>query len=300
MESPPTPVPASRAVTFFKRLTSTLFLWAVVLWALFSSWRDGADWVLLVLILVLVGKGLWEFYALVRAAQCPHYPVLGTSLGVMLVAVVFFLSSGRVKSTGAVSDWEAAMLGLMAVGICTRRFFSRGNESTLRSIAATLLGMVYVAFLFNFVLKVFFDPRIQGAWFVLFFVLVTKFSDAGAYAVGSLIGRHHMIPRISPGKTWEGTAGGIVVATGLGLALILVSGGRLDPLGWGHAVILGMLLSTAAVVGDLVESLLKREAGIKDSGRWFPGIGGVLDLLDSLLFNAPLMYLYLRVILPTH
>jgi phosphatidate cytidylyltransferase len=134
---------------------------------------------------------------------------------------------------------------------------------------------------------------------VLYFILVTKFSDLGAYCVGSLIGKHKMIPRISPGKTWEGFGGAIVVSTLVSLVFAHLAGPRLYGMNWMHAVILGVLLSTAAVVGDLIESIFKREAKVKDSGHWFPGIGGILDLMDSLLFNAPLMYLYLRHIL-TH
>ena len=121
----------------------------------------------------------------------------------------------------------------------------------------------------------------------------------GAYAVGSLIGRHKMIPRISPGKTWEGFAGAVVVSTGASMVFAHLFGAHMFGMNTLHATILGILLSVTAVIGDLIESLFKREAGVKDSGHLFPGIGGILDLLDSLLFNAPIMYLYLRHIL-TH
>ncbi|MFM7101704.1 MAG: phosphatidate cytidylyltransferase, partial [Verrucomicrobiota bacterium] len=136
-------------------------------------------------------------------------------------------------------------------------------------------------------------------YYVLYFILVTKFSDLGAYCTGSLIGRHKMIPRLSPGKTWEGFGGAIVISTGASVLFAHLAGPHLKGMTLPHALILGVLLSVAAVVGDLIESLFKREAGVKDSGKLFPGIGGILDLLDSLLFNAPLMYLYLRHVL-TH
>jgi phosphatidate cytidylyltransferase len=106
-----------------------------------------------------------------------------------------------------------------------------------------------------------------------------------------------MIPRISPGKTWEGFAGALLVSTTASVLFAHFAGARLKGMTPAHAVILGLILGLAAVVGDLIESLFKREAGLKDSGRLFPGIGGILDLLDSLLFNAPLMYLYLRHVL---
>jgi phosphatidate cytidylyltransferase len=140
----------------------------------------------------------------------------------------------------------------------------------------------------------------DGHFYVLYFVLITKFSDVGAYSVGSLIGKHKMIPRISPGKTWEGFGGAIVVSTIASLLFVHFAGSKMPAMNWGHAVVLGVVLSATAVVGDLIESLFKREAGVKDSGRIFPGIGGILDLLDSLLFNAPIMYLYLRHVLKTY
>ena len=106
-----------------------------------------------------------------------------------------------------------------------------------------------------------------------------------------------MIPRISPGKTWEGFGGAIAVSTLASLVFVYFLGDKLAGMNWRHATLLGIILGVSAVVGDLIESLFKREAGVKDSGRFFPGIGGILDLLDSLLFNAPIMYLYLRHVL---
>jgi phosphatidate cytidylyltransferase len=169
------------------------------------------------------------------------------------------------------------------------------------AISTTLFGLMYVPWLLNFVQKINYFPRIgdNGHWYVLYFILVTKFSDLGAYVTGSLIGKHKMIPRISPGKTWEGFGGAIVITTGVSLAFVHFAGDRLPGMNLIHAAILGVVLSISAVIGDLIESLFKRESGVKDSGSFFPGIGGILDLLDSILFNAPLMYLYLRHVL-TH
>jgi phosphatidate cytidylyltransferase len=160
---------------------------------------------------------------------------------------------------------------------------------------------MYVPWLLNFIQKINFFPDIghNGKFYVLYFILVTKFSDTGAYAVGSLIGKHKMIPRISPGKTWEGFGGAIVVSTLASLLFAHFLRHKMPGMNVLHAIILGVVLGSCAVVGDLIESLFKREAGVKDSGKFFPGIGGILDLLDSLLFNAPIMYLYLRHVL-TH
>ncbi len=201
-----------------------------------------------------------------------------------------------------VNDFETSFLILFVLGLCVRQFVSRSNTAGILAISTTLFGLMYVPWLLNFIQKINYFPDVRGVdvhgnLFVLYFILVTKFSDVGAYCVGSLIGRHKMIPRISPGKTWEGFAGAIVVSTGVSVLFAHLAGDKLYGMNLMHAVILGIILSSGAVVGDLIESIFKREAGVKDSGRLFPGIGGILDLLDSLLFNAPLMYLYLRHVL---
>ena len=201
------------------------------------------------------------------------------------------------------NDFETIFLILFVLGLCIRQFMAKDNPHGIVAMATTLLGLMYVPWLLNFIQKIeFFRFPVgasadTGTFYVLYFILVTKFSDVGAYCTGSLIGKHKMIPRISPGKTWEGFGGAIAVATGTSVLFASCAGDRLHGMTIVHAVILGIILSTTAVVGDLIESIFKREAGVKDSGRFFPGIGGVLDLLDSLLFNAPIMYLYLRHIL---
>jgi phosphatidate cytidylyltransferase len=133
---------------------------------------------------------------------------------------------------------------------------------------------------------------------LLFFILATKCSDIGAYSLGSLIGRHKMIPSVSPAKTWEGFVGAILLSTAAAMVMAHYWGDtRLGGMTLTHAAALGPVLAVGAVFGDLVESVFKRDSGVKDSGAFFPGIGGILDLLDSLLFNAPLMFLYLRLVL---
>jgi len=299
---PATPPPVSKAKVFARRLSSTALLWGVVLGALFSGIRFVEDYVVLLLMTVLAGLGLGEFYSLVEKEGMVCFKRWGVLGGVLLMAGTFFHLTGRLGISGTparVNDFEVGFLILFVLGLCLLQFLSKSNTKGILAISTTLFGLMYVPWLLNFVQKIHFFPGIDGNGkiYVLYFILVTKFSDSGAYAVGSLIGRHKMIPRISPGKTWEGFGGAIVVSTGASVLFAHLAGPRLAGMTPGHAIVLGILLSVSAVVGDLIESIFKREAGVKDSGKFFPGIGGVLDLLDSLLFNAPLMYLYLRHVL---
>ena len=214
----------------------------------------------------------------------------------------FLNLTGRLGTSGSpsrVNDFETSFLILFVLGLCLRQFFSKSNTAGILAISTTLFGLMYVPWLLNFIQKINFFPGVDGHYYLLYFVLITKFSDTGAYTVGSLFGKHKMIPRISPGKTWEGFAGAIIVSMLASVIFVHFAGRKMPGMNLVHAIILGAILAVAAVVGDLIESLFKREAGVKDSGKFFPGIGGILDLLDSLLFNAPIMYLYLRHVLTT-
>jgi phosphatidate cytidylyltransferase len=133
----------------------------------------------------------------------------------------------------------------------------------------------------------------NGALLVSFLIVVTKMGDVGAYFIGSSIGRHNLIPRISPHKTVEGTIGGLLSSVGAAAACKAF----LPHLAYWHLVTLGALLGILAQVGDLAESLLKRDCSVKDSGSSLSGFGGMLDLIDSLLFTAPILYFYLEVLM---
>ena len=303
--APSTPSPPSKAKVFIRRLASTVTLWTIVLLALFSSNRIVSDYVFMLLILFLAVTGLIEFYGLVEKRNLVCFKRWGILGGILLMVGTFLNLTGKIGTPSniggpaRVNDFEISFLILFVLGLCILQFFSKSNTAGILAISTTLFGLMYVPWLLNFIQKINFFPGVDGHYYLLYFMLITKFSDTGAYTVGSLIGKHKMIPRISPGKTWEGFAGAIVVSTLASLIFTHFLGHKMHGTNWKHAIILGVILSVSAVVGDLIASLFKREAGVKDSGQFFPGIGGILDLLDSLLFNAPLMYMYLRHIL-TH
>jgi len=290
----------SKAKIFFRRLTTTVVLWTVIISALFCNNRLISDGVFILIITVVAGAGLMEFYGLAEKRGLACFKWCGLAGGILLIIGTFFNVTGHIGTYGTparVNDFETSFLILFVLGLCVRQLFSKKNAAGITAIATTLFGLMYVPWLLNFIQKINYFPHIEGKFFLLYFVLVTKFSDTGAYAVGSLIGRHKMIPRVSPGKTWEGFGGAIFLSTVSSLLFVQIFGAHMFGMNSMHALILGVVLSSTAVIGDLIESLFKREAGLKDSGHFFPGIGGILDLLDSLLFNAPIMYIYLRHIL---
>jgi phosphatidate cytidylyltransferase len=292
----------SKARVFLRRLITTVILWTVILAALFSSNRLISDGVFILIMIFLATAGLAEFYGLVERRNLVCFKWCGLLGGVLLMVGTFLHVTGHLgiyDSPSRANDFETGFLILFVLGLCVRQFVSRSNTAGILAISTTLFGLMYVPWLLNFIQKINFFPGVDGRFYVLYFIIVTKFSDTGAYAVGSLIGRHKMIPRISPGKTWEGFGGAIFLSAVTSLVFMHFFGDKMAGMNRRHAMVLGVLLGSTAVVGDLIESLFKREAGVKDSGRLFPGIGGILDLLDSLLFNAPIMYLYLRHIL-TH
>src|ERR1051325_4794588 len=294
--------PPSKSKVFLRRLLTSMVLWTVVIGSLFSGNKLISDTVFLVIMMTLAGVGLAEFYGLVEKRGLICFKEWGIFGGLLLMASTFFYLSGLLgvhEAPAKANDFETSLLIIFVLGLCVRQFVYPSNTAGLLAISTTLFGLMYVPWLLNFIQKINFFPKANGTYYVLYFILVTKFSDTGAYAVGSLIGKHKMIPRISPGKTWEGFAGAIAASTLASVIFTHFLGHKMRGMNWKHAITLGVILSISAVVGDLIESLFKREAGVKDSGHFFPGIGGILDLLDSLLFNAPLMYLYLRHVL-TH
>ena len=303
----------SKAAVFARRLGSTVVLLGVVFYGLLSG---GILSVVLVggLIMLLNVVGLLEFYGMVKDTNCR-----GSSGWALPVE---WCCSGRcfcISPAGRQMVWlgPPALAGVTELEGGNPRCFSHLNVG-VESVGSSgpiefldkrqhVLGVLYVSWLLGFVLKIFFFKSANGApegaafdggFCLLFFILVTKCSDIGAYSLGSLIGRHKMIPKVSPGKTWEGFAGAILLSTAVALVFAHYFGAtKLGGMTLTHAAVLGPLMAVGAVVGDLVESVFKRDSGVKDSGSFFPGIGGILDLLDSLLFNAPLMFLYLRLVL---
>ena len=300
--------PESKAATLMRRLASSVVLLGVVFYGLLGGSPIS---VFLVggIIMLLNVVGLLEFYGMVNANGLPRFKWLGLAGGVTLVGTLFVYLSGLAKqqlgepTTGGAAELELGIFAVLLLALLGRRVFTHPAAPSFSMVGHTMLGVLYVSWLLGFMLKIYFFAKQAGAgldpgYCLLFFILATKCSDIGAYSLGSLIGRHKMIPSVSPAKTWEGFVGAILLSAAAAMVMAYYWGpAKLGGMTLGHAAALGPVLAVGAVIGDLVESVFKRDSGVKDSGSFFPGIGGILDLLDSLLFNAPLMFLYLRLVL---
>jgi phosphatidate cytidylyltransferase len=225
--------------------------------------------------------GLLEFYSLMAARQLRPFRVLG----VLMAGAIGIGVAGRAGAFGA-ALWPAVAL------LATLALLPRGREigERVAAMGATLLGAIYLGGLCGTIAGLrLLAPADRGAWRIGLLLGVIMAADTTAYFVGHLVGRHKLAPSISPGKTWEGFAGALL--GGVGGALV-VRAAAMPELPLADAALLGLVVAALGTAGDLVESVLKRWAGVKDSGTLFPGHGGVLDRLDSLLFGAPVLYYY--------
>jgi phosphatidate cytidylyltransferase len=282
---------------FFLRFISTVALWSIALLIAFS----GHEFLFTALICAFGLIALWEFYSMLDHRELPNFKITGMICGAVMLAGSFYYFA-KMGPAGSY-DFEIAVLLFFLLTVFGRQMFARlRHDEPLQTMAYTLFGLLYVLWLFNFTTKILYlTPRANGAvtgqFYLLYLIAVTKFSDMGAYLTGSAIGRHLMTPHISAKKTWEGFFGALVLALLCSLLLFKLMPGHLSMLSWTHATVLGLLLGFAAMIGDLAESIVKRSTGVKDSGNFLPGIGGALDLIDSLLFTAPLLFFYLRLVI---
>jgi phosphatidate cytidylyltransferase len=232
--------------------------------------------------LVACGAGLWELaQALTR--RDIHIPLLPLLVGTAGILVSSYTSGP-----------EALLVAFMLTvgGVVVWRVLDGGGAEALRDAAAGSFATAYVPFMAGFVMLMLAQP--SGDRRVALFVLLVVASDTGGYAAGVLAGRHPLAPSVSPKKSWEGLAGSLALASGVG-AVGMAWAFDVNPL---VGVGLGVASVLTATLGDLAESLLKRDLSLKDMGSLLPGHGGVLDRIDSLLLTAPMVYLVLLVAVP--
>lgn len=254
-------------------------------------------WLFVSVVIAFSLLGINEFYGLISAKGATPHRLLG-NVAAGLLPVIAFVGDASL----ATSALTATLLTLMILQLTKQEI-----REAIASVSETFFGVIYVGWLLSYAVSVRFidvelgrrygiriDPQI-GFFYMIFCLTAVVCSDAGAYFVGKRFGRRKLAPLISPNKTVEGALGGVLAGGVLALLAkvfftLFVPGDLALDLHWGAAFLMGMILAAFAVLGDLIESVLKRDAALKDAGSLLPGVGGVLDRIDSALLGLPVMY----------
>ncbi len=272
-----------------KRITIALGI-GVVLITLFTTVPCSNLFGLLGLLL-FTGFGTWEFYGLLEAGGMPVSKKWGTTSGLLFIVATWFYMVGKLSS-----ELLWSVLLLVVVSNFFRILAYPNLRKGLESCMGTILGIVYVPLLWSFVVRLFLGGDLSKPGWAAFYVIVCmKMSDSGGYFFGTRFGKHKLAPIISPKKSWEGLAGGVIFCLLVNVVWMLISKGRINSiitLSWGHALVLSVLFPIVGTAGDLVESMFKRAVNVKDSNTMVYGLGGILDMIDSILFTAPMLYIY--------
>lgn len=257
----------------------------------------GGDWMLAGALAILSALGAWEFFRIAEAAG--HRPL--ERWGIALAALLPLLAHAH-----RLAIWRPSFaLGtLVVIVLLAASLWARGPTGRpLGAVSTTVLGVIYTGVCFSFAYLLRHHPYTVdtrgGAALVLLPFVLTWTSDTGAYLVGRTMGRRKLMPSVSPGKTVEGSIGGLLLAmivSWIFVEYVLVPQAQLG-MRPGAALLFGILISAAVQLGDLVESMLKREGGVKDSSRLLPGHGGILDRFDGLLFALPVAWVLLDLVL---
>lgn len=250
---------------------------------------------ILVLLMLLLPQATVEVATLFAAEKVRPYRLLAVTGSGLLAIHAFFTQFGWFQNIATSS--LAFIIVFVMIFAALRRAWSKTTQEAITHMAGTVLAMLYLGGLAWFLLAIrvkhaHAGHRFQGSTAaVVMILLVVKFTDIGAYFGGRALGRHKLIPWLSPGKTWEGLFCGLATAAFIGWACEQTWHDSLRTLGPYKALIFGAVIGAVGQAGDLLESLLKRDAEVKDSGAVVPGFGGVLDIIDSPLLAAPFAYL---------
>ena len=242
------------------------------------------NWFFGLMTIIIISVALFEFYAMIEKKGVITYKIFGLLLGIAIPLSIY-------QEFKLTSGWEFFFVAAACFILFVMQLARRGQDQAVLSVSTTIFGILYVSWFLSFIIRIKFLP--EGAWLVVFLILVTKASDMAAYAIGSLFGRHTLIQRISPKKTWEGAIAGFVAS----ILMAFFCRRFVPQIPAGHILYLGAFLGLMALIGDLYESLLKRDCQTKDASSIFPGLGGMLDVIDSIIFIAPVFYFYIKYFL---
>ncbi|MFC1576675.1 phosphatidate cytidylyltransferase [Candidatus Omnitrophota bacterium] len=245
------------------------------------------NWTFCLLTAVLIGASLYEFFTMLERKGVFVNKYFGMAAGIAIPIATHLQLGERYMNL------EPLLIVMACLFTVVLQFIRRERtKDHLTNIALTLFALFYIAWFFSFFIKIKYLPN--GAWLVAFLVMVTKAGDVGAYFIGKKLGKSPLIARISPKKTKEGAVGGLL----LSVVVAVLCKSFLPDFSFLQVIFLGFLLGIIGQIGDLAESLFKRDFDVKDSGQHVPGLGGALDIIDSLLFTAPIFYFYITVLLP--
>jgi phosphatidate cytidylyltransferase len=276
------------SLTLMKRVLTAIVGLPIVLYTVWSE----LPYFFVALTAAAALLALREFYGLAAKVSCRPQAVIGYAAALLVLA-------SFVAGRPALSI--AAIVALTIISLTAALLSTENLMNSFASVSTTAFGVIYVALLPGCLIGVRMLPDVLGRLtaphlasklLTMFFALV-MLTDTGAFYVGRAIGRHKLAPRISPGKTVEGAVGGFVTAV---LAALLCRLTFFTEIPITHAIALGAAMGIVGQIGDLAESMFKRGAGVKDSGNLLPGHGGMLDRIDSILFCAPLLYYYARLL----
>lgn len=261
-------------------------------------------WTFAVAVSAIAAVALWEYYQLLKKKELQPAMSLGIIGGILYIWAVFlktltplpFFSSFFVN---------APTLILGTIFFSCFVYYALSKTSPIINIATTFMGLVYIAVPLALIVRIvnFFtfggneDPSFAGSWWVFYLIAVTKSADMGGYFVGRRFGKRKLALMLSPNKTLEGALGGLLASMGMSLFICFLGkwiGGTFKEFSYFEALWLGIFIGVLGQLGDLAESLLKRDARVKDSNK-IPGVGGILDMIDSLLFTAPLLFFLLKI-----
>jgi phosphatidate cytidylyltransferase len=251
-----------------------------------------ANWLFLVIAALALGAGLFEFFSLTKKLE------LKADAGIAYLGAAAFFVAFLFDAPAKAPDLLILTFALFLIAVLvTQTFrFQADFSKMLTGVGVTVLGVLYIAFLGGFLvsMRVGFAETMAphlSTKLLAFFFLVVMGADTGGYYIGKNFGKHKLVPKISPGKTWEGVAGGIVFSC----AFAAIASATFFPeLPYKFSIPLALVMTVVGLFGDLAESAMKRGAGAKDAANILPGHGGLLDRLDSLLFNAPILYYFAR------
>ncbi|MBL7196480.1 MAG: phosphatidate cytidylyltransferase [Candidatus Omnitrophica bacterium] len=266
---------------FIHRIFSTIVLISVTILAILFN----TPFIIVVLLLTL--GGLYEFFSLVEKKGVRVYKYFGTFIGLIIPLSIFY----RFELT---KGWELLFVVVGLISLFILQITKKDNSQAVFSISITIFGIIYISWFFSFIIKIRLLPH--GIALLGALIFITKASDIGAYLIGSRFGKHAFISRISPKKSIEGILGGLL----FGILAAITSSSflpNINTFSYIHLIFIGFSLGIVGQLGDLSESLIKRDCLVKDSSGVFPGIGGVLDVLDSLLFTSPVFYFYMHRVL---